>query len=257
MSITYDDIILTLCNNDNKFSTKLNIMKFVDQFSCFKKIFTNDFYRYGVHIYDDEYKNISFLSSILYCIEQNYSYTDKNILFNKIKEINDTLKNDYNIVNKLNINIIVFDFKNDNIKSIYNGEYLNPYKETIFLANYEKYWEPICCKDYKMFNITLSKCNILKNKILNNDISYIDDTKIYVLNDNLNEILEDKFGIVENKTEDESFTTKKTIYSNLTKNKLNKMTKNDILQIIDDLNIDISSLKKPTKIVLINLILSN
>lgn len=255
MSITYNDIISILCNNNNKFSTKLNIMKFVDQFSCFKNIFTNDFYRYGIHIYDNEYKNISFLSSVLYCIDDNYNYTDKSILFNKINEIYDNLENIFDIVNKLNLNIIVFDFKNDKIKTIYEGDYLNPYKETIFLANYEKYWEPICCKDYKLFNITLSKCNILKNKILNNNISYIDDTKIYVLNDNLNEILEEKFGIIENN--DESFTTKNTIYSNLTKNKLNKMNKPDILQIIDDLNIDISFLKKPTKIVLIELILKN
>jgi hypothetical protein len=255
MSITYDNIISILCNNNNKFSTKLNIMKFVDQFACFKNIFTDDFYRYGIHIYDNEYKNISFLSSILYCIDSNYNYTDKNILFNKINEIYDKLENTFDIVNKLNLNIIVFDFKNNKIKSIYEGEYLNPYKETIFLANYEKYWEPICCKDYKSFNITLSKHNILKNKILTNEICYIDDTKIYVLNDNFNEILEDKFGVIENNVE--SFTTKNTIYSNLTKNKLNKMNKNDILQIIDDLNIDISSLKKPTKTTLIELILNN
>lgn len=254
MSITYNDIISTLCDN-NKFSTKLNIMKFVDQFSYFKNIFTNEFYRYGIHIYDNEYKNISFLSSILYCIDDNYNYMDKNILLNKIKEISNTLENTFDIVNKLNINILIFDFKNDKIKTIYDGDYLNPYKETIFLANYDKYWEPICCKDYKSFNITLSKCNILKNKILNCNISYIDDTKIYVLNDNLNEIVENKFGIIENNNN--SFTTKKTIYSNLTKNKLTKMNKNDILQIIDDLNIDISILKKPTKNVLIDLILNN
>ena len=115
--------------------------------------------------------------------------------------------------------------------------------------------EPICSKDYKLFNITLSKCNILKNKILNNEISYIDDSKIFVLNDNLNEILDETFGEITNN--DESFTTKNTIYSNLTKNKLTKMNKNDILQIIDDLNIDISNLKKPTKNILINLILGN
>ena len=60
MSITYNDIISVLCNNNDKFSTKLNIMKFVDQFNCFKNIFSNDFYRYGIHIYDDDYKNISF-----------------------------------------------------------------------------------------------------------------------------------------------------------------------------------------------------
>ena len=255
MSITYNDIISVLCNNNDKFSTKLNIMKFVDQFNCFKNIFSNDFYRYGIHIYDDEYKNISFLSSILYCLDENYCYIEKSSLFMKIKEISDNIENNFDIVKKLNLNIMVFDFKNEKIKSIYDGEYLNPYKETIFLANYEKYWEPICSKDYKLFNITLSKCNILKNKILNNEISYIDDSKIFLLNDNINEILDDTFGEVTNN--DESFTTKNTIYSNLTKNKLIKMNKNDILQIIDDLNIDISGLKKPTKNILINLILGN
>ena len=35
------------------------------------------------------------------------------------------------------------------------------------------------------------------------------------------------------------------------------MNKNDIIQIINDLNIDISGLKKPTKNILINLILGN
>lgn len=255
MSITYDDIISVLCNNNNKFSTKLNIMKFVEEFSCFKDIFTNDFYRYGIHIYDNEYKNISFLSSVLYCIEDNYSYITKNELFERINQISKHINGDYDIVNHLNLNIIVFDFKENLIKSIYPGEYLNPYRETIFLAKYEKYWEPICSKDYKLFNITLSKCNIIKNKILSSYISYIDNSKIYSLNDNINEILDETFGEVSNN--DESFTTKNTIYSNLTKNKLNKMTKNDILQIIDDLNIDISYLKKPTKVVLINLILDN
>jgi hypothetical protein len=254
MSITYDDIISILCNN-NTFSTKLNIMKFVEQFKCFKDIFTEEFYRYGIHIYDNEYKNISFLSSILYCIDENYSYTDKNILFDKITQIRNTIKDNYDIVNHLNFNIIVFDFKDECIKTIYSGDYLNPYKEIIFLSNYDKYWEPICCKDFKTFNINLSKCNIIKNKILSSNISYIDDSKIYMINDNLTEILEETFGEVLNI--DESFTTKNTIYSNLTQNKLNKMTKNDILQIIDDLNIDINSLKKPTKTILINLILLN
>lgn len=255
MSITYDDIISTLCKNNNKFSTKLNIMKFSDEFNCFTSIFSNEFFRYGIHIYNNEYKNISFLSSILYCIDDNYSYIDKNILFDKIEKISSYIKNDYDIVNYLNLNIIIFDFKNENIKTIYNGEYLNPYKETIFLANFEKYWEPICCKSYKSFNLNLSKCNILKNKILNLKIEYIDNSKIYMINDNLNEILQETFG--EEINNEESFTTKNNIYSNLTRNKLNKMNKGDILQIIDDLNIDISSLKKPTKNILINLILNN
>lgn len=255
MSITYSDIISVLCNNNNKFSTKLNIMRFVDQFSCFKEIFDNNFYRYGIHIYDNEYQNISFLSSILYCIDENYNIEDKFVLFNKINNIKEFIKNNINITNYLNMNIIIFDFKTEKIKSLYNGDYLNPYKETIFLANYDDYWEPICCKDFKTFNINSSKCNILKNKILNCEIDYYNNDKIYSINDNVVEITEETFGVMTNN--EESFTTKNSIYSNLTKNKLNKMNKNDILQIIDDLNIDISKLKKPTKTILINLILEN
>ena len=139
MSITYNDIISVLCKNNNKFSTKLNIMRFVDQFSCFKDIFDNNFYRYGIHIYDNEYQNISFLSSILYCIDENYNIEDKFVLFSKINKIKELVKNKFDITNHLNINIIIFDFKTENIKSLYSGDYLNPYKETIFLANYEDY----------------------------------------------------------------------------------------------------------------------
>ncbi len=254
MSITYQDIISVLCKKKNKFSTNLNIMKFVDQFKYFKEIFSNEFYRYGIHIYNNEYENISFISSILYCLDDNYCIIDKDYLFNKISQIKEFIKEDINIVNHLDVNILIFDFQSNKIKSLYEGDYLNPYKDTIFLANYENYWEPICSKESKIFNI-INKSNIFKNKIFYQEIEYFNDDKIFVLNDNIAEIVEHKFGeILEN---EESFTTKNSMYSNLTKNKLNKMNKNDILEIINDLNIDIKSLKKPTKITLINLILEN
>ena len=73
MIITYNDILSTLCKNNN-FSTKLNIMKFSDEFEYFGDIFNDNFYRYGIYTYDDNYNNISFISSILYCLDE------KNIL---------------------------------------------------------------------------------------------------------------------------------------------------------------------------------
>ncbi len=187
-------------------------------------------------------------------IDNNYNYYDKDILFLKIKEIKNYIKNDIDIIKYLQLNIIIFDFKNKCIKTLYDGDYFNPYIETVFIANYDNYWEPICSKEYKLFNINQGYCNIFKNKILTLDIKYYDDSKIYLLNDNIIDILDNTFDI--KLSENESFTTKNTIYSNLTKNKLNKMNKNNIIEIIHDLNIDISKFKKPTKAILINLILN-
>ena len=57
----------------------------------------------------------------------------KDVLFNKINEIIKSLKIKEDIVNKLNLNILVFNFKNKSIEAIYNGEYFNPYKYTVLL----------------------------------------------------------------------------------------------------------------------------
>ena len=248
MSITYQDIINVLCNND-KFSTNLNIMKFVDQFKYFKDIFDSNFYRYGIYNYNKEYDNISFISSIIYCIDDNYFIMSKDSLFDNINSIRKYLDKDFQIVDKLNLNLIIFDFKTNEIKSLYGGEYFNPYKETIFLANYDNYWEPICSKEQKTFNINSP---ILKNKILFNNIKYYNTDKVFSINDNYLEIAEENFQII-TEIEDDSFTTQKNMVNNLTKNKLNKMNKGDILQLINDLNIDIQNLK-PTKSKLIELI---
>jgi len=254
MSISYQDIINVLCNNKNNFSTNLNIMCFVDQFKYFTDIFDNQYYRYGIYNYNNNYENISFISSILYCLDDNYFIVPKAELFEKINNIKKELKSKEDIVKKLCINILIFDFKENKIKSIYGGDYFNPYKETIFLAKYEEYWEPICCKEYKTFNINNSKSNTLKNKLLGSDIEYLNNSKVFIVNDNVFEIAENEFPSNENN--DESFITKNNMLNNLTKNKLNKMSKNDIIQIINDLNIDIKNLKKPTKVKLIEIILS-
>lgn len=246
MTITYDDIIKCLCDKKTNFYTNLNIMKEVSEFKYFTDIFDNTFYRYGIYQYDNNYTNISFISSILYCIDPNYFIIPKDDLFQKINKMK--LTNHFDIVHNLKINIIVFDFKDNNIKSIYEGEYFDPFIETIFLANYDNYWEPIINKENKTFSYVSNKSNIFKHKILTSDISYIDNSKIFTLNDNIEDIMKNKLGVDNN-----LFTTKSKVYENLTKSKLNKMKKEDIIEIINDLNLEIKNIK-PTKKDLINII---
>lgn len=246
MTITYDDIINSLCNKKTNFYTNLNIMKYASEFDKFNNIFDNSFYRYGIYQYNDEYSNISFISSILYCIDPNYFIMSKDDLFSKINQMK--LNSDFDIVKNLKINIIIFDFKNNKIKSLYDGEYFNPFVETVLLANNDNYWEPICCKENKTFSYISNKSNVFKHKILTEKIEYIDNTKDFILNDNIDEIMTETFG-----TENNLFTTKNKVYENLTKSKLNKMKKEEIIEIINDLNLEIKNIK-PTKKDLINII---
>ena len=246
MTITYDDIIKCLCKKKTNFYTNLNIMKDGSEFDCFNDIFDNTFYRYGIYQYDNNYTNISFISSILYCIDPNYFIITKDDLFKKINEMK--LLNDFEIIHNLKVNIIIFDFKNNDIKSIYEDDYFNPFIETIFLYNYDNYWEPIICKENKTFSYVSNKSNVLKHKILSSNISYIDNSKIFTLNDNIDDIMKYHLGIDNN-----LFTTKSKVYENLTKSKLNKMKKEEIIEIINDLNLEIKNIK-PTKKDLINII---
>jgi hypothetical protein len=255
MTITYDLIIKTLTNN-SIFSCKLNIMKYSSEFSFFKDNFDDSFYRYGVYQTNKDLENISLYSSIIFCIDDKYfNLTQDDILdrVNQFKQIGDIK----NIVNSLNLNIIVFDFEKQTKSFYYNGEFFNLFKNTILLAKYENNWEPICSNDTKIFSYAHPKINIFKNKIIytDSDIQF---------NDNIDEIIHMEFNQnIKNEECNESFTTPKYIYKNLTKNKLNKMKKEDIMQIINDLEIDNNKLylkpsnKKPTKNDLIHIILNN
>jgi hypothetical protein len=101
-----------------------------------------------------------------------------------------------------------------------------------------------------LYSYVSPKINIFKNKILNKLIENND----FVLNDNIDYICDNSF----EKVIDDNipFTTQNNIHQNLSKSKLNKMKKDEIIQLIDDLNLCITKLK-PTKNDLINVILNN
>ena len=161
--LTYDIIIKHLMPPINTFSLQPTIVMKSCDFPFFSNLFDDTFYRFGVE------KTNSLINSINYCFNSNVENVDN-----------------------LDINIIIFDFKNNKIIADYNQtkfDFFNPWKPTIFLANYENWWEPIISKDTKIFSFSSPKANILKNNILNQNIVKNDNTVIHI-NDNFQEIID-------------------------------------------------------------------
>jgi hypothetical protein len=237
--ITYEIILEYLAPPINTFSTKQNIMMPFADFTYFKDIFDDTFYRYGILNCDKSDKshtfNLSLYNSILYCL--NITTLDKSLLAN-----NDLWK----LSNTIHINVIVFDFKNNKLSASYYGDYFNPWRPTIYLANYNDFWEPIISNDTRIFSLSSYKGLILKNKILANEINRYREAILITINDNFTEIIE---------LEQFSDTNEVLFINNTTfsKNKLEKMKKEELIQIISNMNkkIDIS---KPTKKDLIEII---
>ena len=156
-----------------------------------------------------------------------------------------TINESIDYVNELNINIIIFDFKNNSIYSEYNGEYFNPWKPTIFLANYNEWWAPIVSKETKIFSFCSTKSHILKNNILIQNIIKNKTTEQIIINDNFNEIIElEGFS-----NSSDNFIVKEKP----SKAKLDKMKKDELLQLCQELNKEIL-ISKPTKKDLIEII---
>jgi hypothetical protein len=259
MTITYQLIIDTLCGN-NKFLTDENITN--NNFGEFSKIFNDDYYRYG--IYNNILIKSSFWSSLLFLLDDKYlTYSPDDIVSN-ITQIKNDLYN-YCSYHKLPrrmkdsldgytedlfllickvfyINIINFDFVDNKIYCVYDGEYFNPYKNTIFLAKHNNDFEPIICKNTKMFNY-INKKDIIIN-ILSNDIQNYDDMKIFTLVDNIEQILTDENLLSNN---DDIYLNEK-----YTEKQLNKMKKDEIIELLTNLNIVIPK-GKITKKELINI----
>ena len=114
--LTYDIIIKHLMPAINTFSLQPGIaMKSID-FPFFNKLFDDSFYRFGIKSQN------SFINSISYILNKDLS--------------NDINNNDIiNIVKTLDINIIIFDFKNNKIMMEYNDtntNFFNKYLSFIF-----------------------------------------------------------------------------------------------------------------------------
>ena len=228
--ITYETIIEYLSPIINTFSNQQNITLYSPNFKFFSNIFDHTFYRYGI-VNTSNNVNISLENSISYCLDTNV-------------KVNGSL---WDISNNIHINIIIFDFKNNVISSTYFGDFFNPWRPTIFLANYNEWWEPIVSNDTKIFSYSSNKSIILKTKILSNiqNIIKYNSTDTIQINDNFNEILEI----------DQFINTNDTFVNNTTfsKNKLEKMKKDELIQIINNMNM-IIPMVKPTKKDLIQII---
>jgi hypothetical protein len=228
-----------------------NILQYSKDFTYFNDFFDNTFYKQGII----KSHNLSLYISILFCINKDYFILSEEEILYETTQFKNKYNNIQSIVNNLKLNIIIFNFDNHIIKTIYNNEFFNPFISTLLLSYKNNYYEPIICNDTKIFSYSSPKINIFKNNILTSDIQYYDNSKEFILNDNIFEILE-----LENITNinniDNTFITHREIKNNLSQSKLNKMKKDKLLNICNELNIIITN-KRIIKKEIINLILNN
>lgn len=284
MEITYDLIIqyLTIQNNkdnENIFTTQKNIYTYSTSWcDKFKDLLNNKFYRYGVSVYDTENNNISFWSSILTLLYNEfiipYNEDEITIINNFKSQIIDKYnhkklskfikkfdKNDFRekfklipdndiiqyVIDILNINLIIFDFKDNNIKTVYPDESMNPWKQILLISKYDNLWEPIMSVNSKSeIQRLFDYNNIIIKKILYTPdlILYNSDNKIFSIINEINYVIENENNKINNVPISEKYDLKK----------LNKMKLSELLELSKQLNIIVSE-KRPTKAVLINLIL--
>ena len=276
MDLNYKTIIEYLSDNNGGtvFPIKKNIMRYSNYFdNKFSSMFSEDFYMYGVQTYDKNRNNISLWSSIIYLLDKKFLIMDNDQQVNFInlikKQFIEYVKNNYRkfknkkkfsrnfsmdilLKNEFNpimlelisfcfdINILIFNFKEEKIFAVNSDEFYNPYKSTILLANYNEYFEPICSKTSKLFTYS----NSFLEKILNDEVEYYESEyldKDFTLVDNLNELYENQSD--NNESEESSDNNNMFIKNNslnLNKTKLRKMKKNEIIQLINEFNYQVN-----------------
>lgn len=288
MELTYKFIIEYLTNNKKKNNIiKKNLIKKYDFFpNKIKNLLNNEFYVYGVLTNDNNENNISIYSSILHVLQKHFvilNDDDQYIKINNLKNyIKNNIKKNYskfknrkkfskesalNIIksNKFNplilellafsfdINFFIFDFDKDNIFAINNDEYFNMWKPTILLANINNYWYPIITNKEKLFN-----CNNIKF-LFNHDIEYYQKKYLdqhFTLLDNIFEILNNentsnKNDLIDDDDEDDEDKNNNTFIKkvNLNKNKLTKMKKKELIEIIKEYNMNINIKNKKNELI--------
>ena len=275
MEINYD-MILKYLNKKEQFANKKNLIKFSEEFpNNFKELFGDKFYRIGVTQTLNDL-NISFFSSFMSLFTEEYitlleneesiritmlleelsKFTSDIGLKKKIKEKESSIQIMELLVNKFQINLLMFDFVDNQIYTVYPSEIMNPWKPFFLFAKHNKSWEPIRNNEKKLFSYN---DNAIK-KIINHqsiEIKYYEGSiikKDYFLLDNINEIIKNEFApniIDEEPTEED--TEEKVVHDPA---KLNKMTKDEIMAYMKTLNITVTN-KKTTKKDLIEMIISN
>jgi hypothetical protein len=244
MEINYDLIVKYLTVIKNTFVSKKHILVCSDTFpDKFKTFLQNKFYRYGIDQTPD-----NFYVSLLILLNKHFlTLTSEEELLevNKLKKL--VLDDKFELIKKLNMNLIIFDFKNENINILHADEICNPYKPTILIAQYENFYEPIIneCDNKKIFsyNDQIIK-NIFQNVLQNK------------LKDNINDILSE-FGPIEKDDDDNKDENKVFIKSEIeSSTKLLKMTKKELQVILDNKKIKVN-ISKMLKKDIVDLILKN
>ena len=288
MAINYDLILKYLVKEEKEtFTNQKNFMTYSDKFpNEFKNILGDKFYRMGVTQNNDQ-KNISFYTSLITLLDNNImSITDKEEIHkvnefvsdinNKIKVLPEYVKQipkevikknlkdkESNIwiyeliANYLKLNFIIFDFKTLEILTIYYGDVMDPWRTCLFLAKNENSWEPIRNNEKKFFSYN---DNVLK-KILSQssiNIKYFNHKiikKDFAIFDNLEELVNDITKSEHNDDEKDTIFIKTETEIKMSEEKLNKMTKLELITHLKLLNK--KPLSKATKKDLILLILKS
>jgi hypothetical protein len=288
MAINYDLILKYLVKEEKEketFTNQKNFMTYSDKFpNEFKNILGDKFYRMGVTQNNDQ-KNISFYTSLITLLNNNImSITDEEEIHkvneflsdinNKIKVLPEYLKQIpkevikknlkdkesniwiYELIsNYLKLNFIIFDFKTLEILTIYYGDVMDPWRTCLFLAKNENSWEPIRNNEKKFFSYN---DNVLK-KILSQssiNIKYFNHKiikKDFVIFDNLEELVNDITKLEHSDDEKNTIFIKTETEIKMSEEKLNKMTKLELITHLKLLNK--KPLSKATKKDLILLIL--
>jgi hypothetical protein len=290
MAINYDLILKYLVKEEKEkesFTNQKNFMTYSDKFpNEFKNILGDKFYRMGV-TQDNEQKNISFYTSLITLLDNNImSITDKEEIHkvneflsdinNKIKVLPEYLKQipkevikknlkdkESNIwiyeliANYLKLNFIIFDFKTLEILTIYYGDVMDPWRTCLFLAKNENSWEPIRNNEKKFFSYN---DNVLKKILSQNSINikYFNNKiikKDFAIFDNLEELVNDITKLEHSDDEKNTIFIKTETEIKMSEEKLNKMTKLELITHLKLLNK--KPLSKATKKDLILLILKS
>ncbi|VVU95182.1 hypothetical protein CPAV1605_907 [seawater metagenome] len=232
--ITYQVIIDYLSQSQSKensigdFPTKENIIVNSKDFNKkIRKFFNKNYFRYGVLSYDNEQNNISFFSSLLLCLDEQFLTFNKANRLQYITSFKNKLKNDYTndklykkfgykrfnidsgvifeeiannvsiyvmqlVVDYLDINIIIFNFDDFKRYGIYAGEIMNTFRPTLLFGYGNGYFEPIFTNKKKYF---CSNDKVMKKLIVNNIYKYGNNEKTLIgLNNDIYHMINDLMG---------------------------------------------------------------
>jgi hypothetical protein len=312
MEITYETIVKYLGKKvpkveTNTFLTQKNIFNYATNFPPkFSELLSDKFYRMGVTQQDDKKNNISFWSSLVSLIDKDFIIpilTDEVTTINQFKEqlleiysksklsqhLKDLDKGDVRerfkldpdtyvlqyIVDMMDINMLIFDFKSLSISALYKKDILNPWKQTFLFARSDSNWEPIMlvrAKGEIQRTFDYNNMNIRKI-ILSDSVKYYEGIKKeYIYMDNIMDVIElekKKLKIVDiveidsdssvktDIEEDDIFVEKDEIneLKQLNKTKLTKMKLNEVIDLAKKLKLLTEGVDNPTKPVMVTMIL--